>query len=815
MKGRDLFDCNIWADPLKTSVFYRFATSLRQKVKEVQPTTTHHFIAQLRDLGKLARVYTQNIDEIEKKIGLSTDLRNGAGNRRRKSAKQQPLADPEKYTNETPYHTKCEDEPLNGKVDESQPSTQASGETERAKPRQGLSPDRGVECVFLHGSLHSLRCFVCGKLCDWDEENRESRTLSGEQPECPHCAGATAARQEKGKRALGVGKLRPDIVLYGEEHPQSDLISPIVQHDLSAGPDLLLVLGTSLRVHGLKVMVKEFAKAVHNKGGKVVFINFTKPSESVWGDSIDYWIQWDCDAWVTDLKDRKPHLWLSPEEIQELEKQKRETLAEKRRENMLKRESTGERKREGSGENRRQTIETSRPRIPPKNPSAMRNDYACGAYVVYDIFRSLAKIGDRPFDNLGYVPPALPESSTRIMGQGRTSAEGSESKPTKVKRPRKSAPAVLSSHLNLQPGEQPAIEARYQFNNPRKTKGKSTQVPGQVAESEPSANQLVAGMANLADQNGAGINSPTKQAGAETNKSTKQTKTRPRKTAAPTGAETTKLGNVMSAGKKKQTVQGIEIKKPASQPGPWKRKLISETPIPPPKIPLMLSRAQQHSQYQSQQLQVQQQLAQPQPLPAQEEREGLAPSSGSASISAAVKLHPRRRKPKEIFEGSSITKAAPPKPRRTASRPTSMPPPSALSPSFDTSQTEQTLVGANTPPGEGITLPPIRSGLEVTTSSIRCLEPTPVVSPPSPLAYSTPTMSRPYLYPYPSHPMLYSDPLVRLRYGANFLKDTRGPRTGDRRPAQVMNESTPSPSDQLQREHWEAAASLMTLGIAP
>ncbi|EMR67202.1 putative hst3 protein [Eutypa lata UCREL1] len=189
----------------------RFATSLRQKVREVQPTTTHHFIAQLRDVGKLARVYTQNIDEIEKKIGLSTDLRNGAGNKRRKSAKQQLLIESEKDGKENLDQPKLEDDSIiNGKVDGNQPASQASEDAERAKPR---SPDKGVECVFLHGSLHSLRCFVC------------------------------------------------DIVLYGEEHPQSDLISPIVQYDLSAGPDLLLVLGTSLRVHGLKVMVKEFAKA--------------------------------------------------------------------------------------------------------------------------------------------------------------------------------------------------------------------------------------------------------------------------------------------------------------------------------------------------------------------------------------------------------------------------------------------------------------------------------------------------------------------------------------------------------------------------
>jgi len=164
----------------------------------------------------------------------------------------------------------------------------------------------------LHGSLELLRCFLCGQTSSWDDEERELETLAGRQPTCPHCAGATAAREERGKRALGVGKLRPDIVLYGEEHPQSDMIGTIVQHDLSLGPDMLLILGTSLRVHGLKTVVREFARAVHSKGGKVVFVNFTKPPDSVWSDVIDFWVQSDCDAWVLDVKTRKPALWLPP-----------------------------------------------------------------------------------------------------------------------------------------------------------------------------------------------------------------------------------------------------------------------------------------------------------------------------------------------------------------------------------------------------------------------------------------------------------------------------------------------------------------------
>lgn len=282
MKGKDLFDASVWSDPVRTSVFYKFTTSLKRKSKESKPTSTHHFISHLRDKGKLVRCYTQNIDEIEKRVGLSTCLKLGPGSRSRFARPSRASA------------------PAALARSSSDPGVLETKETKPTAP----PPSGGVECVFLHGSLDSLRCFQCGQTSDW-ENDLEMATLSGNQPACPHCEGATAARENRGKRALGVGKLRPDIVLYGEEHPNAHLISPLIQHDLSLNPDMLLILGTSLRVHGLKVIVREFAKSVHNRGGKVVFVNLTKPSESVWADVLDYWVEWDCDAWVEDLKTRE------------------------------------------------------------------------------------------------------------------------------------------------------------------------------------------------------------------------------------------------------------------------------------------------------------------------------------------------------------------------------------------------------------------------------------------------------------------------------------------------------------------------------
>lgn len=81
-------------------------------------------------------------------------------------------------------------------------------------------------------------------------------------------------RQLVGKRARGVGKLRPSVVLYNELHKNGEGVGEIVRRDLiggskgkgRSGADVLLVVGTSLRVPGTKRIVREFSKAVRSRG---------------------------------------------------------------------------------------------------------------------------------------------------------------------------------------------------------------------------------------------------------------------------------------------------------------------------------------------------------------------------------------------------------------------------------------------------------------------------------------------------------------------------------------------------------------------
>lgn len=501
MKGRDLFDASIWSDPVKTSVFYTFATNLRQKSREAYPTGSHHFISHLRDSGRMVRCYTQNIDLLEDKVGLSTRLLLGPGSRSRFSVKASkaaaaaalatataaaaaaaatatsattPAATPVETSAAAsaatpvpaapiaslpPDGTKRSEpvaetsEPTNGRQQEEKEGPNDTAEsiaTDGAKDqcRQGGAqtvpsspePDRGVECVYLHGSLRSLRCFQCRGVIDWDEGDRELQTMSGHQPPCPRCEDATTARQEKGKRALGVGKLRPDIVLYGEEHPESQRISDIIQHDLSLAPDLLIIMGTSLKVHGLKTVVKEFAKAIHNKkDGKVIFVNYTKPAESVWADTIDFWVEMDCDAWVHDLKEKKPIIWSPPGTIDdesrntkrrrrtnvESEKAaaKRDTKVEGADETPMSEPKTTAKKAEKKCS--QAATKPSTPKPAPKRPVSEREHKDNGAYWTTRIMANLALLSGREVKKYSTMS-TTPVPAKKPVGSGQPASKPAE-----------------------------------------------------------------------------------------------------------------------------------------------------------------------------------------------------------------------------------------------------------------------------------------------------------------------------------------------------------------------------------------------------
>ncbi|OCF40323.1 hypothetical protein I317_05890 [Kwoniella heveanensis CBS 569] len=262
--GKDLFSSGLFSNPETTSIFYTFIAELSLSCLKAQPTRTHHFIKRLESKGKLLRSYTQNVDGLERRLGLESG---GRGN--------------------------------------------------------GLKK-KGTRNVELHGDLGRVRCVLCFKDFEALDEYVEL-FRQGEAPDCPTCIERCQSRINRAARALPIGTLRPSIVLYDEPHPLGDDIGALTTYDLSRSPDVLLIMGTSLKVHGLKRLVKEFAKSVHGnngssssggdhskKKGLVVFVNATPPSKE-WEGIIDFHIQGETDKWVEKVEEEwkkvKPADW--------------------------------------------------------------------------------------------------------------------------------------------------------------------------------------------------------------------------------------------------------------------------------------------------------------------------------------------------------------------------------------------------------------------------------------------------------------------------------------------------------------------------
>ncbi|KAI8335406.1 DHS-like NAD/FAD-binding domain-containing protein [Chlamydoabsidia padenii] len=153
--------------------------------------------------------------------------------------------------------------------------------------------------VQLHGTINKVSCTLCSTSYDFSTTYQD-QFRSGEPPPCPRCETNEKERQRLGKRSLAMGTLRPAVVLYNEDHPQGDSIGQAQASDIKKRPDLLIVMGTSLKIGALKTFIKKLAKSIHTnhpRTGRVVFINKTRPTKE-WDSVFDYEVTSDADTWV-------------------------------------------------------------------------------------------------------------------------------------------------------------------------------------------------------------------------------------------------------------------------------------------------------------------------------------------------------------------------------------------------------------------------------------------------------------------------------------------------------------------------------------
>lgn len=291
MSGQEMFDISLFRDELKISVFATFMEKLYSSVQMAQPTKTHKFIAHLKNRNKLLRCYTQNIDGLEENLGL--EMSNNETN----------------DTTITAFNSRW----------------------------------KNFDVVQLHGDLNSLACTRCFHVFQWSRYWCRS-FRRGELPTCPTCEEQNYKRFQQGKRQTGItGLLRPNIVLYGENHPSCEFIAQGLTLDVQRGkPDFLIIMGTSLKVDGVKRVVRQISKQVHERGGIVILVNKTSIGDSSWHGVIDYQIMRDCDEWVTYLEAQIPDFFKTQEQIDKLRQLRREAsdlrkkaLEEQKQNNLL------------------------------------------------------------------------------------------------------------------------------------------------------------------------------------------------------------------------------------------------------------------------------------------------------------------------------------------------------------------------------------------------------------------------------------------------------------------------------------------------
>lgn len=154
-----------------------------------------------------------------------------------------------------------------------------------------------LSVVRLHGSMDRVKCTLCAASYDFTMDY-EDQFRNGNPPICPQCKDYDDERTRLGKRQLAMGTLRPNIVLYNEDHPDGESIGKLQSSDLKRKPDLLIVMGTSLKIPALKKFIKQAAKLIHStRNGKVIFINRTAPTKE-WDKVFDYEVLGDTDDWV-------------------------------------------------------------------------------------------------------------------------------------------------------------------------------------------------------------------------------------------------------------------------------------------------------------------------------------------------------------------------------------------------------------------------------------------------------------------------------------------------------------------------------------
>lgn len=334
IKGKEMFDISVYRSIETIRLFNQFIFSLYKQISRSTPTITHEFIKKLQDKKKLIKCYTQNIDGLERECGLSTefscdewnntnviqlhgDLHQLCCNSCKHNYRWDEIYDEEGRVKcqRTPLFSEDRADAKDGRTaeDEGEEDEEDTDEVMQLSQNTSASND-SVNSIFSMGGVdqksESSLCEVGSREVGSAEQEQEDDDAG--IIECPRCTAVYESRVKLGKRSLesSIGIIRPNIVLYGEEHPYSEKFAKNLNKDLNRRPNLLLIFGTSLKVSGVKNLVKKMSKKIHeNEKGLVVLVNKDPISNSFWRNHIDYQIVSDCDAFCKFVEGNLPNVF--------------------------------------------------------------------------------------------------------------------------------------------------------------------------------------------------------------------------------------------------------------------------------------------------------------------------------------------------------------------------------------------------------------------------------------------------------------------------------------------------------------------------
>ncbi|KAF6843646.1 nad-dependent histone deacetylase sir2 [Colletotrichum musicola] len=232
--GKHLFDASVYKHDSSTEKFHKMICDLSNMVKAAKPTPFHHLLASLAQEKRLLRLYSQNVDCID--------------------------------TNMEPLKTAV---PLN--VRGPWPTT-----------------------IQLHGSVEHMVCSKCADI----KPLKNELFVGHEAPLCEECKTLDQLRtQFEQRRSHGIGRLRPRMVLYNEFNPDEEAIGKVSSVDLKSRPDAVIVVGTSLKIPGVRRLVKELCQVTRSRrDGFTAWINVdSEPQHNDFKDCWDLVVRGKCD----------------------------------------------------------------------------------------------------------------------------------------------------------------------------------------------------------------------------------------------------------------------------------------------------------------------------------------------------------------------------------------------------------------------------------------------------------------------------------------------------------------------------------------